>query len=336
MEVDMRHRLGLRSTALALLLVGCGSGGAPDGSHDAAIDPATPSDFVRTGDPYARGFADADFPRVQELADDVYSYEQIHVAGGETITTVSMFVVTPAGVLVADGQESVEETQRLIDTIAGITDQPITHMVISSDHGDHSAGNSAFPSDAVFYAHPTSAATLERQAAAARPADAPPVVLPTHLVEDREVLDIGGREIHLVHLGRAHTGGDLLVYVPDGKVLFMSETYLNRIFPAMRSAYPSEWVAMVEAAQAMDVDVYVPGHGIVETPDVLAEELEVYREAMIRTVAEVRRLHAAGLSLEEALEQADFGDLVSWTLSSSQGPTAVRRVYMELNGELPE
>jgi glyoxylase-like metal-dependent hydrolase (beta-lactamase superfamily II) len=324
------------ATLITLLSAACGGAGAPRG-EEAESSPAVSSaaDFVRTGDPYARGFTDDDFPRVQELADGVYSYEQIHVAAGETITTVSLFVVTPDGVLVADGQESVEETQRLIDTIAGITDAPITHMVISSDHGDHSAGNSAFPSDAVFIAHPTSGATLEAQAANPnRSADAPPVVLPTHLVAEREVLELGGREIHLVHLGRAHTGGDLLVYVPDGKVLFMSETYLNRIFPAMRSAHPSEWVAMVEAAQAMDVDVYVPGHGIVETPEVLEEELETYRRAMVRVIDEVRRLHGLGLSLDEAVEQADFGDLEEWTLSTSQMPTALRRIYMELNGEL--
>ncbi|MDH3734109.1 MAG: MBL fold metallo-hydrolase [Gemmatimonadota bacterium] len=320
----------------APLFAACAS---PEAEIDAieADDAAASADFVRSGNPYERGFTDADFPRVQELADGVYSYEQIHVAGGETITTVSLFVVTSEGVLVADGQESVEETKRLIDTIAGITDQPITHMVISSDHGDHSAGNSAFPPEAAFFAHPTSAATLEAQASnPTRPDTAPPVVLPNRLVPDRETIELGGREIHLVHLGRAHTGGDLLVYVPDGKVLFMSETYLNRIFPAMRSAHPSEWVAMVEAAQAMDVDVYVPGHGTVETPEVLAEELETYRQAMVAVIAEATRLHDLGLTLEEALEQAEFGDLESWTLSAGQGPTAVRRVYMELNGELPE
>ena len=329
--------------AIVALATGCAEpdGGAPtDGSR--AGDPSAgdagsgePS-ITRTGDPYARGFTDADFPRVQELADGVYSYEQIHVAGGETITTVSLFVVTDEGVLVADGQESVEETRRLIDAIAQITDRPITHVVISSDHGDHSAGNSAFPDDAEFIAHPTSAATLRAQAENPnRSADAPPVVLPTRLVEDREILELGGREIHLLHLGRAHTGGDLLVYVRDGKVLFMSETYLNRIFPAMRSAHPSEWVTMIEAAQAMDVDVYVPGHGIVETPEILEEELETYRLAMVRVIDEATRLHERGLSLERAIEEADFGDLEAWTLSRSQGPTAVRRVYMELEGELP-
>jgi hypothetical protein len=85
----------------------------------------------------------------------------------------------------------------------------------------------------------------------------------------------------------------------------------------------------------MDVDVYVPGHGFVETPAVLEEELEEYRRAMEAVIAEATRLHAAGVGVEEAVEQASFGELESWTLRSSQGPIALRRVYLELAGELP-
>jgi glyoxylase-like metal-dependent hydrolase (beta-lactamase superfamily II) len=152
---------------------------------------------------------------------------------------------------------------------------------------------------------------------------------------DRSVLTLGGREIHLLFLGRAHTGGDLSVYLPAEKILFMSEAYLNRIFPAMRSAYPSEWVAALRAAEAMDVDVYVPGHGFVESPTVLAEELVTYRQALEQVIAEARRLHVAGVPIDQAVEQARFGDLETWTLRASQGATAIRRVYLELNGELP-
>ena len=115
----------------------------------------------------------------------------------------------------------------------------------------------------------------------------------------------------------------------------MSEAYLNRVFPAMRSAYPSEWVAMIEAAQAMDIDIYVPGHGFVDSPEVLAEELETYRRAMVQVIEEATRLHAAGVELGAAVEQAEFGDLESWSLRSSQAGRAIGRVYMELNGELP-
>ncbi len=333
-------------TLLLLPAVACGTGGETGDAQSAEAaggatagvvrtgDPAI--DLARTGDPTTRGYTDADFPRVQRLAEGVYAYEQLRSAGDERFTTVSLFVVTQAGVLVADGQGSVEETERLIATIGEITDQPITHVVICSDHGDHTAGNSAFPPDAVFLAHPTSQAALERSASDPdRRADAPPVVLATELVEDRRVIRLGGTEVHVLFLGRAHTGGDLHVYLPRERILFMSEAFLNRIFPAMRSAYPSEWVGVLERAQGMDVDTYVPGHGFVDPPPVLREELETYRRAVASVIGEATRLHGLGLDADAAVEQAEFGDLEGWTLRSSQGPIAVRRVYLELAGELP-
>ena len=79
-------------------------------------------------------------------------------------------------------------------------------------------------------------------------------------------------------LGRAHTGGDLMVYLPKQKILFMSEAYLNRVFPAMRSAYPTEWVSVIDKALAMDVDRYIPGHGFIEEPKASREELVEYPE----------------------------------------------------------
>jgi len=328
-----RHARG--ATALLLALAACG-GGASDAppAQQAAIE--IPADQkIRTADPYARGYTDADFPRVTELASGVYAYEQLRSAGDERFTTVTMFVVTDDGVLVADGQGSVEETELLMEHIAAVAEQPVTTVVVASDHGDHTAGNSAFPEDADFLAHPTSAEALERMAASARDG-APPVRLATRMVDHREVLTMGGREIHVLFLGRAHTGGDLVVYLPAEKIMFMSEAYLHRVFPAMRSAYPSEWVAMIEAAQAMDVDVYVPGHGFVDHPSILEDELETFQGAIRTVIAEATRLYEDGYSLEDAQAQALFGDLESWSLRSSQGDRALQQVYAELDGELRE
>ena len=294
--------------------------------------------IVRTGDPVKRGLKETDFPRIQKLAPNVYSYEQLRSAGDEKFTTVSLFVVTAAGVLVADGQGSVAETRRMVDEIAKITPQPITHVVICSDHGDHTAGNGAFPAGATFYAHPTSKAVLEAGAGrgGGRGGDAPPVPVPSQVVPDKTVLKLGGTELQLLFLGRAHTGGDLSVYLPKERILFMSEAYLNRIFPAMRSAYPSEWIGVIEKAQKMPVDIYVPGHGFVESPAILKEELETYKQALVRVIAEAKRLHAAGVAVDDAVTQAKFGDLETWTLRPSQGATAIRRVYLELDGKLPK
>jgi len=278
------------------------------------------STLVRTGDPVKRGLTDADFPRVTRLAEGVYSYEQLRTAGAEKFTTVSFFVDTADGVLVADGQGNVDETQRLVAEIAKITPRPITHVVIGSDHGDHTAGNVAFPAGAKYFVHPTSQAILKIPGA--------------ELVKDRTTIMMGSTEIQVLFLGRAHTGGDLSVYLPKEKILFMSEAFLNRIFPAMRSAYPSEWVGVIERAQLMHADVYVPGHGFVDPPVVLKEELETFRKALLRVIAEAKRLRAAGRDADAAAAEATFGDLESWTLRSSQGAIAIRRVYLELEGKL--
>jgi glyoxylase-like metal-dependent hydrolase (beta-lactamase superfamily II) len=103
----------------------------------------------------------------------------------------------------------------------------------------------------------------------------------------------------------------------------------------MRSAYPTEWEAMLDRALAMDVDIYVPGHGPVTSPVELRSGLETYREALGRVIAEARRLHADGVPVEEAADEARFGDLRRWALYESQAPRALQRVYMELDGELP-
>jgi glyoxylase-like metal-dependent hydrolase (beta-lactamase superfamily II) len=172
--------------------------------------------------------------------------------------------------------------------------------------------------------------------AANRREGSPPVRLATRTVPDREVLHMGSKEIQVLFLGRAHTGGDLVVYLPAEKIMFMSEAFLHRVFPAMRSAYPSEWVDMIEAAQAMDVDVYVPGHGFVDAPSILDDELEVFQGAIRLVIDEATRLKSEGYDLVDAQAQARFGDLETWSLRSSQGDRALQQVYAELDGELPE
>ena len=324
---------------LLIMLVATGCA-APEPAPEPTPEPATP-EVVRTADPFARGLSLDDFPRIKELGDGVYSYEALRSSGQdeniEWFTTVSMFVVTDEGVLVADGQGNVEATQTMVDMIAEMTDQPITHVVICSDHGDHTGGNTAFGSDATFIASSTSQATMELSANNPnRREGSPPVIVPQETVDDLMTLTLGGKEIQIMFLGRAHTGGDLSVYIPADKVLFMSEAFLNRVFPAMRSAYPSEWSEVTNKALAMDVDVYIPGHGFVEEAGVSREELETYRDALDTVIAEATRLHGMGLSAEEALEQANWGDLAEWRLSASQGPTALRKVYQELNGELDD
>ena len=288
---------------------------------------AQPS-VVRTADPIARGMKLTDFPRTVKVSENVYTYEDFH-AGPEKFTTTNMFVVTDAGVLVADGQGSPAETKGLVDAIRRVTPKPITTVVIASDHGDHTAGNAAFPAGVHYIIHPNSKAILDRGRADAwhPPADA-------ELVADKKTLTLGNEEIQILFLGRSHTGGDLAVWLPRQKILFLSEIYLNRVFPAMRSAYPSEWLKALDRAEKMKATIYIAGHGFTETGPVSQEEIRAYRKAMEAVIAEATRLYKAGVPVDDAVKQANWGEYASWTLASSQGPIAVRKVYEELSGAL--
>jgi glyoxylase-like metal-dependent hydrolase (beta-lactamase superfamily II) len=299
---------------------------------------------VRTADPIKRGMQLSDFPRTITVTDNVYTYEDFH-AGPEKFTTTNMFVVTNEGVLVADGQGSPAETKGLVDAIRKVTPKPITTVVICSDHGDHTAGNASFPAGVTYIIHPTSKAILDRSAEASRSnggrgarggntGGAWQLPAAAELVADKKTLQMGGEEMQILFLGRSHTGGDLAVYLPRQKILFLSEIYLNRVFPAMRSAYPSEWLKALDRAEAMKATIYIAGHGFTETGPVSQEELRAYHKAMEAVVAEATRLYTAGVPVDQAITQANWGEYASWTLASSQGPIAVRKVYEELSGQL--
>jgi glyoxylase-like metal-dependent hydrolase (beta-lactamase superfamily II) len=288
-------------------------------------------DVIRTADPITRGLKESDFPRTIKVSDGVYTHEDFH-AGAEKFTTTDMFVVTTEGVLVADGQGSPAATRGLVDAITKITDKPIKYVVICSDHGDHTAGNGAFPPGAVYLIHPTSKATLDKQAAARPDAWKPPAT--ATLVSDTHTITMGGEEFQILFLGRAHTGGDLSVLLPKQRILFMSETFLNRVFPAMRSAYAAEWLGALTRAERMNMNIYIPGHGFTEAAAVSREELRKYHKALEAVVAEGARLYKAGVPVEDAITQANFGEYRAWTLAGSQAPIAIRKVYEELSGHL--
>ena len=272
---------------------------------------------VRTADPIKRGLSRDQFPRTVKITDNVYGYEDFHSAG---MTTVSLFVVGGDGVLIADGQGSPAATQKLLEAIAKVTPKPVKWYIVGSDHGDHTAGNSVLPKDITY--------VVTKASKAAMKSDAPA------MTSDTQTINIGGIEVQAIYAGRAHTGGDLLVYLPKQKILFMSEVYLNRVFPAMRSAFPTEWVSVIDKALKMDVDLYIPGHGFIEEAKVAREELVEYQKAMRHVIAEVNRLHKLGLAIEDAAKQANWGPYAEWYLTAQQAPIAVRKIYEEIEGKL--
>lgn len=289
---------------------------------------------VRTADITVRGLTASDFPRLTTLAPNVYAYEQIDPTK-RTVTANNLIVVSPDGVLVADGQGTVANTTRLVQDIARLTPAPIRYVVVGSEHGDHRGGDSAFPATATFIAHPFSQANLRRQAeTAGATRGSARVVVPTETVADTRTLMLGSIEVQIRFLGRAHTGGDLVVFLPRERIVFASEVFSNRVFPSMANGFPTEWLDTLRQLAALPAEVFVPAHGFVDSPRVLREELGQYRRALETIVSEGTRLHDAQVPIASATASANFGVFDSWTRAANNAFQALNRVYMERDGLL--
>lgn len=220
---------------------------------------------VRTADVTVRGLTADDFPRIKKLADNIYAYEDLAgpTTGNTAFTTNSLIIVTRDGVVVADSQANERQTKRLVDEIAKITPLPIKYVVIGADHVDHIGGNAAFPPGVIFIAHPTSKAVIERMAAgraggagrgAAPGGGRGSIPIPQETVADKRILKLGDTEMQILFLGRAHTGGDLELFLPRENIMWMSEVFFNRLYPSVGggfTAFPSEWIETIKKAEAM-------------------------------------------------------------------------------------
>ena len=84
---------------------------------------------------------------------------------------------------------------------------------------------------------------------------------PPAITIDRELaVDLGGRQVQLEFLGRGNTGGDLVVYLPQERIV-MAGDLIDHPVPYAFGGYPSEWIRTLQRLGQLDVDVIVPGHG---------------------------------------------------------------------------
>jgi cyclase len=85
--------------------------------------------------------------------------------------------------------------------------------------------------------------------------------LPDRAFSGRAVEQAGGREVELIEVGPAHTAGDLVVFVPDARVVFAADILFLQSTPVMWHGPLENWLAALELLLGLEADVFVPGHG---------------------------------------------------------------------------
>ena len=133
--------------------------------------------------------------------------------------------------------------------------------------------------------------------------------------ETSMVLHITDREIDLLHWGLAHTRGDTVIYLPKESVVITGDLLTNGI-PVMRTAYPVEWIATLDAIDKLAWNAAIPGHGNVQQGKTQLESLLAY---MKDVVASVRDSVAKGQTLEQAEKTIDLSKYKSAFPNFDQG-----------------
>ena len=118
--------------------------------------------------------------------------------------------------------------------------------------------------------------------------------LPTRTVTKTESVMQGGREIQLQMLGRAHTNGDLFIYLPKEKVVVTGDALIDWM-PFLNDGYPEDWVQTLSALEKLDFTHIIPGHGDVQPKS----QLTFFRGYLTDLIAAVKKAAADGATLAE-------------------------------------
>jgi glyoxylase-like metal-dependent hydrolase (beta-lactamase superfamily II) len=248
----------------------------------------------------------------------------------------SGIIVTSDGVVVLDAlnTEAVARAQR--DAIASTIRQPVRVLVSSTFHDNYSKGNIAY-ADVLKIGHEDYRtdllALMQRQKVSAEEQTAR---LPHQTFRDRMTLYQGGKEIQILHVGRAHTRGDSIIFVPQDRIVYLSELYFADQFLFIADGYGLDWLRALDAVQALGADIFVPGHGpLPADPRETRQGLARFRQMLVDVRDAVQKEIARGATEEEAVASIRWPQYERLPGYDAQRETAVRRFYQQLTGRLP-
>ena len=252
----------------------------------------------------AVGVIAAQAPPAQNLMPHQLKPNVYWLEGGGGNTGV---IIGDNGVIIIDAKTTAPQGKMVIDEVAKITPKPITHVILTHSDADHVNGLGGFPTGLTIVAQENN--QKEQEAALkAGGRNAPPADhLPTQLVtKEKETATLDGVKFEFYHWGPAHTSGDLIIYLPAGKIVFTGDVIAaNRPDPIIhpeKGGNTEGWVKTVQGIAKLNADQFVPGHGDLQTKADIETRLKTTSEKRAKIIALVKE----GKSLDEI--KAAVGD----------------------------
>jgi glyoxylase-like metal-dependent hydrolase (beta-lactamase superfamily II) len=276
-----------------------------------------------------------------KLSDNAYAY----TAEGDPNTGI---IIGDDAVLVADTQATPVMAQDVIRRIREVTDKPIKYVVLTHYHAVRVLGATAYQPQQVIASHDTYDLIVERGAQDMKSEierfprlfrsveSVPGLTWPTLTFKGEMTLWLGKLEVKLMQLGRGHTKGDTVVWLPQQKIMFSGDLVEYDATPYAGDAYFEDWPATLDAIAALAPEKLVPGRGpSLTTPQQVQGGLEGTRAFVSELYASVREGARAGRDLRTVYRETcdrlrpKYGH---WVIFDHCMPFDVTRAYDLANG----
>jgi glyoxylase-like metal-dependent hydrolase (beta-lactamase superfamily II) len=218
----------------------------------------------------------------------------------------SIVRVTNEGVILVDTKLPGEANYNgLMEQIRSVTPQPVKVVIVTHHHADHTGNDDRFLSaGAQVIGHEQLAKNLDTYQFDPRPAKPSATYnTPEHTVR------LGGVEVRVLHLGRAHTGGDSVVYFPDLKVVATSDAVTTGTQGPLADYAGggsfAEWTPVLDAMLKLDFDTAVPGAG----PVLTRADVQAFRTKFATVMTRASELVQKGVPKEQLLMQLKTDDI---------------------------
>jgi len=276
-----------------------------------------------------------------EIGKDLWAF----TAEGDPNTGV---IIGDDSVMIVDAQATPRLASMVIERIRGVTDKPITHVVLSHYHAVRVLGASAYESREVIMGAQARAMVVERgqedwdsefqrfPRLFEGHESIPGLTWPTTTFSDRMTIWLGSRRVDLLHCGRAHTAGDIVAFVPDANVMFTGDIVEYHSACYCGDGHFQDWPDTLARVRAFDVDAVAPGRGdALVGQAAVAAALDNTADFVTSTYRSVARVAQGGGSLREAMAACravcdpKFGD---YAIYEHCLPFNVARAYDEALG----
>lgn len=218
------------------------------------------------------------------------------------------FIVTDDGVVVVNASDNALLAQALHNEIKEVTDQPVRYVVLENGQGHAMLGSDYWQAQgAKVIAHEDALAEIEERGddilerMKRRNRDKAMntrLALPDKTFTDRLDLSLGGVTIELLHLGPAHSPGDIVVWLPETALVIAGDmAFHQRLLPVFEDTDTAGWLDSWQAFDALGAEIVIPGHG---DPTTMAVVTRWTRDYLMYMRAEVAKILDAGGSLIDA------------------------------------